>query len=231
MIRFLYRAIQKRIFYPFIYGKRDDYNAKKYWHDRFLKYGDSILGPGNDAMTESRNLEMYSKAKTVFLETCRKENINFQKSRFCEIGLGTGFYTEILKEQNVQNYKGYDISDVVIPRMSKIFPDFSFHLKDISSEPLEDIFDVILLIDVIQHIVNDQKCRFAMENIRDSLAPGGVFLVGPLAPRNVKRLFYVRAWTIEDLKKIFTEDKFRVSEPIKFRNGTLYSIRKLDSDS
>jgi len=50
MIRFLYRAIQKRIFYPFIYGKRDDYNAKKYWHDRFLKYGDSILGPGNDAM-------------------------------------------------------------------------------------------------------------------------------------------------------------------------------------
>ena len=55
MIRFLYRAIQKRIFYPFIYGKRDDYNAKKYWHDRFLKYGDSILGPGNDAM------ELFSK--------------------------------------------------------------------------------------------------------------------------------------------------------------------------
>ncbi len=227
MIFSIVRAIKKRIIYPFFYGKRNDYNAEKYWHDRFLKYGDSILGPGNDAMSESQNLEMYRKAKSVFLETCDKEKIDFQNSRICEIGLGTGFYTGILKEQSVKNYKGYDISDVVIPRMSKLFPDFSFSLKDISSEPLGDTFDVIFLIDVIQHIVNDEKCRFALENIRDSLSSGGIFLIGPLAPRNSKLLFYVRSWTIEDLKKVFTEDKFKISGPIDFRNGTLYSIRKL----
>ena len=227
MINLLRRAIRKFVLYPFIYGKKDDYNAAQYWHDRFLKYGDSILGPGNDALSESKNLEMYNNARMVFLETCQREKIDFQKNRFCEIGLGTGFYTQILHEQNVKEYKGYDISDVVVPRMKTKYPEYSFYQKDISSEPLENTFDVILLIDVIQHIVNDQKCRFALENIKNRLSPGGIFLIGPLALENSKKLFYVRSWTIKDVKNIFSEDKFSISAPITFRNGLLHTVRKM----
>ena len=62
------------------------------------------------------------------------------------------------------------------------------------------------------------------ENIRDS-SPPEVFSGWTSCSRNVKRLFY--GLDNRGSEKIFTEDKFRVSEPIKFRNGPLL-IRKLE---
>jgi 2-polyprenyl-3-methyl-5-hydroxy-6-metoxy-1,4-benzoquinol methylase len=183
------KAFYKLIIGPLKYGKKNDYNATKYWHDRYLKYGDSIKGPGNESLSESENWEMYEKAKSVFLETCHKVNVDFKKVKLCEIGLGIGFYTKILQENKVRNYKGFDISDVVIPRMKEKFPEYDFEQKDVSVDPLNDKYDVILLIDVIQHIVNEDKFKFTLNNIKSSLSDNAVFFMGPLEKKSSK--FYI----------------------------------------
>ncbi|HEX2956590.1 MAG TPA: class I SAM-dependent methyltransferase [Chitinispirillaceae bacterium] len=220
------KAFYKLIIGPLKYGKKDDYNATKYWHDRYLKYGDSIKGPGNESLTESENWEMYEKAKSIFIETCQKENIDFKKVKLCEIGLGIGFYTKILQANELNNYKGFDISDVVIPRMKEKFPDYDFEQKDVSTEPLKDKYDVILLIDVIQHIVNEEKFKYTLNNIASHLNDGGLFIIGPLEKKSAKLLYYVRGWTVDKVKEIFSSDMYIVSEPISFRGSDLFTIRK-----
>ena len=105
----MFSTLVKKVFYkllidPLKYGKKNDYDATKYWHDRFSKYGDSIKGPGNESISEEENWKMYEDAKSVFLTTCQKENILFKSSSFCEIGLGIGFYTQILKDQKSTVY-------------------------------------------------------------------------------------------------------------------------------
>lgn len=220
------KAFYKLLIGPLKYGKKDDYNATKYWHDRYLKYGDSIKGPGNESLSESENWEMYEKAKAVFLDTCRKENVDFKSVKLCEIGLGIGFYTKILQENLLKNYKGYDISDVVIPRMREKFPEYEFNQKDISTEPLDEKFDVILLIDVIQHIVNKEKFTYTLNNIASHLDEKGLFILGPLEKKSAKLLYYVRGWTIESVQEILPREKFLFSEPISFRGSDLYTIRK-----
>jgi 2-polyprenyl-3-methyl-5-hydroxy-6-metoxy-1,4-benzoquinol methylase len=221
------KAFYKLIIGPLKYGKKDDYNATKYWHDRYLKYGDSIKGPGNESLSESENWEMYEKAKSVFLETCRKENVDFENVKLCEIGLGIGFYTKILQENKVRNYKGFDISDVVIPRMKEKFPEYNFEQKDVSTDPLNDKYDIILLIDVIQHIVNEEKFKYTLKNIASHLNDGGLFIIGPLEKKGAKLLYYVRGWTIDNVKEIFSSDKYKLSEPILFRGSDLFTIRKV----
>lgn len=57
------RAILKTMYLPFIYGKHKDYNAKKYWHDRFVKYDNSIVGPGSEALSEEENRKYTPKQK------------------------------------------------------------------------------------------------------------------------------------------------------------------------
>jgi 2-polyprenyl-3-methyl-5-hydroxy-6-metoxy-1,4-benzoquinol methylase len=226
VLGFAKRALYKLIIGPLLYSKKDGYNAEKYWQDRFTKYGNSIKGPGNEALSESENFEMYEGAKSVFLNTCNKQQLDFARSKVCEIGLGTGFYTQILSEQNVTQYKGFDIADVLITRLSAQYPSFKFQQKDVSSEAIEDIFDIVIIIDVVQHIVNPEKFSFAIENMASSLNPGGTLIIGPLEQKTSKKLFYVHSWTIEDVKKSIKDNNISISEPISFRNGLLYVLKK-----
>lgn len=223
------RAVLKTVYLPLVYGKSKDYDAHKYWHDRFVKYEDSIVGPGSEALSEDENKKMYDDAKAVFLSVCEQHKIDFKNHKVCEIGLGNGFYTEVFSAKGTVNYCGYDIADVIIPKLSSRFSNFKFKLKDISTEPLDGSYDFITLIDVIQHIVNEDKFNFALKNIADHLNVGGVFFIGPLTKTSRKKLFYVHGWSIEKVRDVFKDSHFSISGPIDFRNDDAYIIKKIST--
>jgi 2-polyprenyl-3-methyl-5-hydroxy-6-metoxy-1,4-benzoquinol methylase len=54
---------------------------------------------------------------------------------------------------------------------------------------LDENFDFITLIDVIQHIVNEDKFNFALKNIAQHLNFGGTFFIGPLTTYSKKVFF------------------------------------------
>ena len=109
--------------------------------------------------------------------------------------------------------------------MSKIFPDFSFHLKDISSEPLEDIFDVILL-NVWSLLENETNTDSRKISTIPSLE---CFSGWTSCSQKCKTALYVRPDN-RGSEKIFTEDKLGLRTD-QVPNGTLHSIRKLGNDS
>ena len=95
---------------------------------------------------------------------------------------------------------------------------------DISADEVEEKFDLIVMIDVIEHIVKDDKFKFCMENIEKSLKNAGVFIITPIMKRNKKHHFYNRDWSLNDIQPFFAGCEF--SDLIPFRGGNILFIRK-----
>ncbi|OKH40208.1 hypothetical protein NIES2119_04640 [[Phormidium ambiguum] IAM M-71] len=217
------RGLSKVIIGPIIYGRKDDYDAQKYWSDRFSKYGDSLKGPGHEGLSEQENEKAYQEAAQIFINTCLNSGIDLAKARILEIGCGTGFYTEILANLGVKNYVGVDITDVLFSKLKQKFPNFEFIQKDITTDAITGEFDLIVTIDVIEHIVTEDKFTSAMETIKSCLSSAGILLIAPLRKVQRRELFYLNFWSIEDLKLRFNGWDF--GELIPFRNGYLICLK------
>ncbi len=128
------------------------YDAEEYWTSRLSKFGLGILGVGNKGLSVDENEKMYQEAKDVFLNLCAQEGIDFAESRVLEIGVGNGFYARILKERGVRRYLGVDITDALFDKLTPLFPGFELVKLDITQEKVKGDFDLIIMIDVTQHI-------------------------------------------------------------------------------
>lgn len=221
---FIKRALYKTIIAPLRYRSGDDYDAAKYWHDRFSKYGLSIRGPGDEGLSEEQNQEMYAEAGRVFIDLCLREGVDFQNASVLEIGCGTGYYSGLLHNLGVRNYVGVDITDVLFQELKEKFPEFRFIRRDVTLAKLEGKYDLIFMIDVIEHIVVEGKFSFAMENVRDCLSENGVFIVAPIMKTSKKRLFYVRQWSLENIEERFPG--YNIGDLVPFRGNQMITIRK-----
>lgn len=229
-IGFLRRAFYKAVVAPLRYGKKNgEYHADKYWRDRFSKYGMSLKSVGDEGLSEEQNAVMYRQAANTFLAICRQENVDFPKVRVLEIGCGNGFYTQLLQEQGVRDYVGLDITDVFFPELTKRFPGYTFIRGDVTIDRIAGKFDLILMIDVIEHIVGNQALEQAMSNVQTALDDDGLFLLAPIVEKGKRSLFYVRFWTQQDIKMRLPDCHFH--EPIPFRYSHLLVAKKLCSSS
>jgi SAM-dependent methyltransferase len=221
---FIKRMLYKTTVGLIKYGRADGYDAARYWRDRLSKYGQSIKGPGDEGLSEGENLKMYAEAAQVFMDLCKKENIDFTGSSVLEIGCGNGFYPRLLKDVGVKSYTGIDITDALFADLKKQFPSFNFIKQDITSETVAGTYDLVIMIDVMQHIVTDEKLSFAMENIKRCLRKNGVFILSSICEVGKRKLFYVRSWTLDEVKKRFSGYSFGALT--SFRDSTLIAIKK-----
>ena len=209
-----------------VYSRGDSYDAEKYWSDRFQRYGDSLRGPGHEGLSTDENAREYTKAGQVFRRYCTENGIDFKGKRVLEIGCGTGFYTDIIAELGPPaSFRGLDVTDVNFDTIAERHPTFSF-VKGNATEPIDlgGVFDVIVMIDVIHHVVADREFHALLSNVRTWMAPDGVFLITPISARKGKEYFYVRWWTMPELMSAF--GGYRFGNPQAFRGNTLVSVYK-----
>ncbi|MCK4452982.1 class I SAM-dependent methyltransferase [candidate division WOR-3 bacterium] len=221
---FMKRALYTLLIEPVKYLRWNDYDAQKYWHDRFSKYGLSLKGSGDRRLSEEENTKMYAEAAKVFTELCQKVTIDFRSASVLEIGCGTGFYTQLLHNLGVKNYIGVDITDVIFTGLKKRFSGFRFIKKDITSDKIKGKFDLIVMIDVIEHIVKENKLSSSMENVKNSLSENGIFILGPIQNTSKRHHFYIRYWSLEDIAPKFPGYVF--GELMLFPGGDILIIKK-----
>lgn len=222
---FLSRAFYKLVIGPLRYRRGEGYDAERYWRDRFQKYGKSFKAVGHEGLTEEENRAMYAEASRLFLGVCRDEGIDLASARVLEIGCGIGFYTGVLSEAGVRDYQGLDVTDAFFGSLAREFPSFRFRKLDVTKQPIEGEFDLVVMIDVTEHIVEESKLTFATNNIQSCLSRRGIVLLAqPSTLSTEKDLFYLRFWSLDDIKRRFPGYSF--SEPVPFRKGYLVSIRR-----
>ena len=95
-----------------------------------------------------------------------------------DVGCGECSLLNSIEENHYpSSVSGIDISQKALELCKKIIPSGSFYKLDITSEKLEEKFDLIVSADVIEHLNNDQA---AIRNISEMLNPGGRLIISTL---------------------------------------------------
>lgn len=205
----------------------NDYDAQKYWDKRHRRFGyNTLLGVGHEGLSEDENYAWYEAAKFIFTGMLRELNVDTQDGKVLELGFGNGFYSKIIEKMGFTNYLGVDISDYHITHLENEIPTFKgkFKKADVGIERIDfKLCSIIFMIDVSQHIVNDDKMIFCLkQNVRANLKKDGVFIVTDEL-ENKKYSFYEVSRSIEFYTNTLGMRLFH--KPIQFRDKFIFSLK------
>ena len=142
----------------------------------------------------------------IFIPLCKEIKDNncmvFSDINVLEIGCGNGMYTKLLSNLGIKKYIGIDITDVLFSELMQKFSDYLFIKMDITIQYPSQKFDLIIMLDVTQHITSDNLFFKAMENVKYCLNDNGVFMVTSWLNRNINT-YYEKSRTLEYYLEIF----------------------------
>jgi len=206
------------------YGSAEDYNAEQYWTDRHSDFGFDLRGVGNKGLTQEENEAQYREGKATFLQLLSEEKISLEGKNVLDVGCGIGFYAGILQEQKVASYRGLDITNALFPKLEERFPGFVFNQVDVSTAEIEGEHDVVIMIDVTQHITNEDKFAFAMQNLKRVVKKGGQIVLTSWLSEQESHSFYERSRTLAAYQEQFSGWNF--GKPRSFRDKFIFVVSR-----
>ena len=196
------------------------YVPELYWKTRFNMRQDMAAG----GHWERNNVLDYKQAEEVIKDALSaytiKNKLPLSNYQFLDIGCATGYWTEFLKQNGVIEYDGIDITDVLFDNLRKRYPVYNFVKQDITQEPIKRQYDIILCLDVTQHIVDNNLFEIAMNNIKQALRRGGLLLITSWCSELFERVNYY------EVKRpiSFYREIFDVGYPIEYRDKYLLQV-------
>jgi 2-polyprenyl-3-methyl-5-hydroxy-6-metoxy-1,4-benzoquinol methylase len=200
------------------------YNAEDYWHKRHSQYRFDLRGVGNKTLSAEHNAIDYDNAGTLILSLCHDYSVDLSSAEVLDVGCGSGFYAALLSTHGARNYLGIDITDVLFDELRGKYPSFAFLKCDITTSCPTSQYDLILMLDVTQHITNDELFYSAMRNVAGSLAPNGVLFVTSWLDGAIRQSSYERSRTLAAYIKALPH--FVLSSPRPFRDKFIFVVTR-----
>ena len=158
----------------------NNFKADQFWEERLSSIS-GLEGVGYAKLGPAFNKWAYKVRKTVFLREWKRLNLQASPQRVLDIGSGTGFYIALWHRVHALSVSGADITDTAVANLKKTFPGDKFHKLDIGGDisafsQAKGSFDAVSCMDVLFHIVDDERYKRALHNISSLLKPGGLFI-------------------------------------------------------
>jgi SAM-dependent methyltransferase len=153
--------------------------TRTFW-ERRLDADWTASGVGYQALGRAFNNWIYRVRRELFLDEVARLDIDMSRTNVLDVGSGTGFYIRNWQHAGVGSITGCDLTEAAVTRLRQSHPGVHIVRADISApgELLEsDAYDVVSCIDVLFHIVDDDRYRSALETISRVLKPGGRFIL------------------------------------------------------
>jgi len=101
-----------------------------------------------------------------------------------EVGFGVGFYMNFWRTVGCGHVTGVEISPTAVANVKARHPNFDLRLLDIGELhnetdwlALQGSFQLVTLIDVLYHIMDDAEASQALRNVAQLVASGGVLVL------------------------------------------------------
>ena len=148
-------------------NSKTQYQPSEYWEKRLSRQF-SLAGVGHLGFNLRYNIWLYKARLYTLRNILRKRDINFQKMKILDIGVGTGFYINFWEKLGVNDITGIDITTKSVKELTKKYPKYKFIKANISDKkiPLNEKFDIITAFDVLFHIVKNDDFEQAINNIK-----------------------------------------------------------------
>lgn len=187
------------------------FDYKDYWNNR-LQGDFGLESVGYIGMGLSYNLWMYKLRKSIFLRYAAKFQKGWENKSVLDIGSGAGFYVDLWKKLGVEKLMGVDISTQAVSNLKKKHEQFSFEKLDIATDLLtSNAYDAVSCMDVLFHVVDDNKFIFSLRNINQSLKKGGIFIFSDnFLHKEEKRVSHHVSRTLAYYENALKDTGFRV---------------------
>lgn len=155
-----------------------EFNARAYWEHRLTERY-TLDGVGWIGLGTAFNGWMYRVRRHVFLRTLRRFVPRPEALRVLDIGAGTGFYIARWHEIGAATVTGADLTDTAVSKLRERHPGDRFERFDVGSTdvPFEaGSFDAVSIVDVLYHVVDDERFGQAFRNAAALLVPGGLLV-------------------------------------------------------
>lgn len=153
------------------------FDAERYWSSR-LEERFALDGVGWIGLGEPFNRWMYAVRARVFRRAV-EEALDPSRARVLDVGSGTGFYLELWRRLGARELVGSDLSSFAVERLRERFPGVRIERFDVSDGDNlpEGPFDAISAMDVLFHVVDDDRYACSIRNLAGLLSPGGVVVL------------------------------------------------------
>ncbi len=143
-------------------AKRVPFDYEKHWNNLYDKYGFTKQYCSENTEEERKD------NRNIFNNTIQTLGLN-KEAKILDIGCGVGIHADYLLNNGFQNYMGIDLNKDVIKHLCNKFNGFKFKQQDIIKEQIKGDYDLILMLNITQHITKDKDFEFIMNNIKQSL--------------------------------------------------------------
>ena len=157
-------------------------DLRAYWEDR-LQAGPSLETVGWLGLGRGFNTWMYRVRAYLFVARVRRMlrrlGLDPARMRVLDVGSGSGFYVDLWRRIGVRDISGCDLTQASVSLLQRRYPHASFKQADIGDAIVpfeENAFDAVSCMDVLFHIVEDERYDRAMRNCGRLLRAGGLFI-------------------------------------------------------
>jgi len=200
------------------------YRAEEYWRDRHGRYGFDLRGVGDYTMSGEENLRILAEGGELFLGLCREASVDLARASLLDIGCGTGYFAGVYREAGGSSYLGVDIVDTLFEGLRESFPGFRFEIFDAGTREIPGIYDLVIMMDVLQHITDEEKFVFAVRNAQSRLSSGGTLIIATSIGAAKRHSFYFVTRPAGTFERLFAG--WRLSPMLEFSGNRMFSARR-----
>jgi len=160
----------------------EPYDPKAYWA-RLHEEG-SLRSVGQSGLPIELNAWLYRALERNLRSFARRHGLTRPApGRVYEVGAGTGYWTPFWHHLGAERVDGCDLAEAAVDRLRERFPGGTFVAGDIAEPgviPADGSYDLVTVLNVLLHIMDEDRFALAARHIAAAVAPGGhVLLVEP----------------------------------------------------